>query len=253
MTGVEASKILSLTDALEAMKKDFEDAWASGGATAMMQRTRTSKSIKRLHRYVANLLIEGGVDAKNIAFERSITTRFSDKKQDVVVIPRGNAKPTGDSTVSVSVSAQMYGVGKNKDNSFSKARSELFNLHEKHPNIVLAHVQVIAIKGLDSKWAGPEPLYKSLSKRMLAEMIDRYQKINGRQLGGSVGDAERIALLPVDFSQTPPVAYTKISDLERDGFLDANSGLSLDHLTLDDFAPDLLLSHRGRFYGANRL
>lgn len=249
-----------LSKVLTEVKKKFDEG-ALGGPGGLLSQTRGAGPIKLLHQHVADLLLQAGIPASSLGFEKEIPTRFGDKRQDVVAIPRGINKPAGSTTLSVSVAGQFYGIQKNKDNSFSKARAELLNLHEKNEGIVLAHVQVVAVVGWDSKKLKAQrarreayaPEYSSLSPMTLAETIDRFSKINRRQADGSPGDAERVALVLADFSQKTPLVFTEIAALEDAGMLPKDSGLSLDHLTLDDFAADLLTAHRSRHTGANRL
>jgi hypothetical protein len=125
-------------------------------------------------------------------------------------------------------------------------------------------VHLIAVSEFDSAAANENRVaYKKFSPRSLSDIIHRYGLISGRKIAtdkdtkstisDSDGFAERIALVLVDFSAPTPVVFTNTSSLETAGYLHKDSGLSLDHLTLEGFAEDLLDEHHARFTGPNRL
>ncbi|MET3963073.1 hypothetical protein ABIE44_003007 [Marmoricola sp. OAE513] len=244
----------ALVNILNRIKADFDGAVLTAGAAGLTSMTRSAKPVKRMHQHVGDLVVAERIPQSWVGLEQSIATRFGDKRQDVVVIPRGRTKPTGETTLSIGVKSAMRGIQKNKDNHFSGIRAEMFNLHETFPNIVCGHVLIIAVKEWDTAAAqGREIAYKRLSPNTLAEMIQRYGRVSGRKTGESIGDAERLALILADFSTTPVTHYKTVADLERDGFLHADSGLTLTGLDIDTFAADLIGEHRSRHTGANRL
>ena len=244
----------TLDAVLRTIKADHDTAITTSGQAGLHSLTRSAKPIKRLHAYLKDELIAAGVPTRCIDLERAIPTLFGQKNQDVVAIPRGKNHPAGQSTLSIGVKSHLYGMTKNVDNCFSSIRAELLSLHEMHHDIVAGQVHMVALNQWDSDAAKQSRVaMRQLSKEAVASIIHRYALISGRKPGGSDGFSERVALLLVDFSHAAPVVYTDVAQLEADGFLAANSGLSLDHLTLDGFAQDLVEEHRARFVGNNRL
>ncbi len=242
------------------IKTEFENRILANGHSAMLSYTRSGRPVALVHQHIGDLLVAAGINAANVQFERTIKTQFGNKRQDVVAVPGGRTMPTGNSTLSVAVKAQLYGIQKNRDNNFSIVRAELLALHEEHPQIVLGNVAVVAVM----EWVGKEAknkrvAYKKLSPKTLSQIIESFAKVSGRNPAapltpqGSPGNAERVGLIIVDYSKNPAVIYDSVADLERDGFLPQGSGLSLAGLTMLDFATDLLAEHHSRFRGADRL
>jgi len=227
------------------------------GHASMLSYTRSQKAIRPVHDYVKALLTrDGNIKVAWTGLEKNIQTRWSNKRQDVVAQPGGFTKGTGESTLAIGLKGHMYGGGRNINNAFSSVRSELTDFHEQHPKMVCGHVHVVALNQWDPKAAGDKRVaFRRLTPGSVATIIDRYSRTSGRALGNSprAGDAERIALVLVDFDQPVPLVYTNVEDLEADGWLKEDSNLRLDGVTLDGFVSDLLREHNHRFQGNHHL
>jgi len=58
---------------------------------------------------------------------------------------------------------------------------------------------------------------------------------------------ERVCLLIVDFSKTPPKVYSYDEQLKEDGLLPENTKATIQNLNLETFASDLLNIYSVRF------
>ena len=80
-----------------------------------------------------------------------------------------------------------------------------------------------------------------------------FQAINNRRDTDKDGyKYERVCLLIVDFRQENPKLYETIEELKNDGLVPQNSTVTLESLTSNNFANDLLSVYRSRF-GQNSL
>ena len=70
---------------------------------------------------------------------------------------------------------------------------------------------------------------------------------NRREINKDEYKYERVCLLIVDFRQETPKLYGTIEELKNDSLVPENSTVSLENLTSDNFAEDLLSIYASRF------
>jgi hypothetical protein len=75
----------------------------------------------------------------------------------------------------------------------------------------------------------------------LEKYILEFQAINNRSvISGEDYKYERVFLAMVDFQCNPPKLYSDVEELKKDGYINSNSTVSMDGLTINNFVNDVL-------------
>jgi hypothetical protein len=176
------------------------------------------------------------------------------KNQDVAIISDERRVSLSNETsvdnekiLSVNIRSQLSSLTKNIDTLYERTFAEALNLHLSYPKQCLGEVYLIPTHEYDDQaMLENKILYKSVSK--IESYIRMFQAINNRQgIDREEYKYERVCLLIADFRQNPPKLYGTIDELKKDGLVSQDSTVTLEKLTLTNFASDLLSIHKNRF------
>ena len=205
--------------------------------------------------------------------EKTLAGFLKFKKQDVCVFPNnkvpktegidfnglyntGTTEPYGElfseHILSINLRSQLSSLSNNIDTMFERTYAEPLNLHRRVPKMVLGEVYLISVRELDSaQVAQSNAVYKPFTSST-ASYLEKYIKgFAALNLRASQRDDdfkyERIALIIVDFSQSPVKIYNTTQDLINDNLLPANSISSMDNLNYVGLTRTLLDVYEKRF------
>src|SRR3989338_7939051 len=222
---------------------------------------RSRRIINLIHEFIKKEFERCGVPTQMIyppighsSPEIKIRGFLKSKNQDVAIIPTtqlvtltNTISPEVAKVLSVNIRSQLSSLSKNIDTLYERTFAEALNLHLSHPKQCLAEVYLIPTHEYDDKaMLQNRVIFKSASK--IEDYIRMFQAINDRRSTGK--DAykyERVCLLIADFRQEIPKLYGSIDELKRGGLVPENTDVSLEDLTIEDFAEDLLAVYAERF------
>lgn len=222
---------------------------------------RSQKIINLIHDFVKNDFINCGVPSKMI-FPRvgssnpeiKIKGFLKSKNQDVTIIPNENQivlsdtdSPDNETILSVNIRSQLSSLAKNIDTLYERTFAEALNLHLSYPRQCLGEVYLIPTHEYDDKaMLKNKVAFKSVSK--IESYIKMFQAINNRRDAEKDGyKYERVCLLIVDFRKQNPKLYNTIDELKKDELVPQDSTVTLENLTSNNIAKDLLTVYRSRF------
>lgn len=277
---IAAANPITLEEALEIIKLSVEDVIKHSGATGKNSLIASQQLINILHEVVKSSLVNEGVNQNLIHppiaqsnGEKTLAGFLKFKKQDVCVFPNnkvprtesvdfnglyntGTTEPYGElfseHILSINVRSQLSSLSNNIDTMFERTYAEPLNLHRRLPKMVLGEVYLISVRELDSAQVTlNNPVYKSFTSST-ANYLEKYLKgFSALNLRASQRDDdfkyERVALVVVDFSQSPVKIYTTTQDLINDNLLPANSTASMDNLNYHGLTRTLLDVYEKRF------
>ncbi|MEI6580987.1 MAG: restriction endonuclease [bacterium] len=222
---------------------------------------RSQKIINLIHEFVKNDFVNCGVPPQMIFPpvgssnpEIKIKGFLKSKNQDVTIIPTESQVVLSDTDsidnekiLSVNIRSQLSSLAKNIDTLYERTFAEALNLHLSYPRQCLGEVYLIPTHEYDDKaMLRNQVVYKSVSK--IENYIKMFQAINNRLDTDKDGyKYERVCLLIVDFRQENPKLYETIEDLKNDGLVPQDSTVTLENLTSNNLANDLLSAYRSRF------
>jgi len=222
---------------------------------------RSQKIINLIHEFVKNDFVNCGVPPQmifppvgNSNPEIKIKGFLKSKNQDVTIIPTESQVVLSDTDsidnekiLSVNIRSQLSSLAKNIDTLYERTFAEALNLHLSYPRQCLGEVYLIPTHEYDDKaMLRNQVVYKSVSK--IENYIKMFQAINNRLDTDKDGyKYERVCLLIVDFRQENPKLYETIEDLKNDGLVPQDSTVTLENLTSNNLANDLLSVYRSRF------
>ncbi len=275
-----ATNPITLEEALEIIKLSVEDVIRHSGATGKNSLIASQQLINILHEVVKSSLVNDGVNQNLIHppiaqsnGEKTLAGFLKFKKQDVCVFPNnklprtesvdfnglyntGTTEPYGElfseHILSINVRSQLSSLSNNIDTMFERTYAEPLNLHRRLPKMVLGEVYLISVRELDSAQVTlNNPVYKPFTAST-ANYLEKYLKgFSALNLRASQRDDdfkyERVALVVVDFSQSPVKIYTTTQDLINDNLLPANSTASMDNLNYHGLTRTLLDVYEKRF------
>ncbi|HEY4501069.1 MAG TPA: restriction endonuclease [Candidatus Paceibacterota bacterium] len=222
---------------------------------------RSQRIINLIHEFIKKEFEKGGVPAQMIyppighsSPEIKIRGFLKSKNQDVAIIPTtrlivltNTISPEVAKVLSVNIRSQLSSLSKNIDTLYERTFAEALNLHLSYPKQCLGEVYLIPTHEYDDKtMVKNKILFKKVSK--IEDYIRMFQAINGRRATNK--DAykyERVCLLIADFRQKIPKLYSSIEELKRDGLVPKNTDVSLENLTIENFAEDILSVYKKRF------
>jgi hypothetical protein len=276
--------LLSINSGLENIKSMIENAIRLNGEAGKKAVINSSQTINVLHEVVKSDLINKGVNPNLIkpvlgssSVEIQLAGFLKFKTQDVCVFPNhlqpireninfnglhtGKTDPYGElfseHILTINLRSQLSSLGKNKDTMYERTYAEPLNLHRRLPKMVLGEVYLLSARELDSNQVKlKNVVYKPISTRTakaLEEYIYGFAALNSRSTqGDDFFKYERVALLIVDFSQSPLKVYETVTDLKTDGLLPSSSNCLLSGMTYTSFVDDLLTIYTRRF-GTDKL
>lgn len=222
---------------------------------------RSQKIINLIHEFVKNDFVNCGVPPQMIFPpvgssnpEIKIKGFLKSKNQDVTIIPTESQVVLSDTDsidnekiLSVNIRSQLSSLAKNIDTLYERTFAEALNLHLSYPRQCLGEVYLIPTHEYDDKaMLRNQVVYKSVSK--IENYIKMFQAINNRLDTDKDGyKYERVCLLIVDFRQENPKLYETIEDLKNDELVPRDSTVTLENLTSNNLADDLLSVYRSRF------
>ncbi len=252
---------MSLDEVLKRMKEEYESAISSNGSEAQTSLIRSQKLIHILHNQVKLEFINLGIDT-NLIYPSQGATKpeikiegfLKAKSQDVCIVPNHmslkdiqNKCLKTERVITINVRSQLSSMAKNIDTLYERTFAEALNLHLKYPKQCLGEVYLIPTHEYCSKSMKNNCIkFKQFSK--LEDYIKKFQIINKRIIHTKDEyKYERICLLIVDFRQETPKLYSDIADLKTDGLISYDSKVSMEGLTFENFAKDLLDIYANRF------
>ncbi len=222
---------------------------------------RSQKIINLIHEFVKNDFVNCGVPSKMIFPpvgcsnpEIKIKGFLKSKNQDVTIIPNESQivlsdtdSPDNETILSVNIRSQLSSLAKNIDTLYERTFAEALNLHLSYPRQCLGEVYLIPTHEYDDKaMLQNKVAFKSVSK--IESYIKMFQAINNRRDAEKDGyKYERVCLLIVDFRAENPKLYNTIDELKKDGLVPQDSTVTLENLTSNNIAKDLLAVYRSRF------
>lgn len=277
---IAAANPITLEEALEIIKLSVEDVIRHSGPAGKNSLIASQQLINILHEVVKSSLVNEGVNRRLIhppiaqsKGEKTLAGFLKFKKQDVCVFPNnkvprtenvdfnglyntGTIEPYGElfseHILSINVRSQLSSLSNNIDTMFERTYAEPLNLHRRLPKMVLGEVYLISVRELDSAQVTlNNPVYKPFTPST-ANYLEKYLKgFSALNLRVNQRDDdfkyERVALVVVDFSQSPVKIYTTTQDLINDNLLPANSTASMDNLNYHGLTRTLLDVYEKRF------
>ncbi|MCF8335405.1 MAG: hypothetical protein K9H65_02270 [Bacteroidales bacterium] len=274
------SKRISLEEALEIIKTSIEDVIKFSGESGKKSLITSQQIINLVHEVIKISLVDQGINPELIypnigqsRGEKILAGFLKFKQQDICVFPnnktpveedinfdglfRTNTKePYGElfseHILSINVRSQLSSLGNNIDTMYERTYAEPLNLHRRVPKMVLGEVFLISIRQLDSQAVSNKQVrYKTFSNTD-ANYLERYIKgFSALNLRASQRDDdfkyERVALIPVDFSQNPVKIYSTTKQLKDDGLLPDDSNATMDNLCYEGFVERLIQVYEKRF------
>jgi len=263
---------VSIHKILKNIKSDFDTAittarfngkkYANGnkakGALICSQRI-----INYIHEFIKSEFLRCGVPAHmiyppigNSSPEITIKGLLKSKNQDVSIIPTKElvaltktGTPELKKVLTVNIRSQLSSLGKNIDTLYERTFAEALNLHLSYPKQCLGEVYLIPTHEYDGKAMVQNKVVFNKSPSKIEDYIRMFQAINNRRsIGGNeYYKYERVCLLIADFRQKTPKLYNSIKELKRDKLISIKATVSLDALTADHFAENLLDVYVDRF------
>jgi len=275
--------LINIQEAVNNFKTLIEDSIIEGGEDAKQAMIRSSRPILNLHEAVKRELVEAGID-KDFIFpplnsrkpELRLAGSRKQKDQDVCIVPNhekaeeiledGFLQDVVDQfginftekTIAINIRSQISSIQKNFDTLHERTTSEATNLHDRCPKMCLGEVYMIAVPEYDDKSIRENKVgFKKISQSLVLKYIKSFQAINNRKgIEKNFYKYEKVCLLIVNFSKTPPKIYSTAEELIKDGLLPTtlfNDGGSIDisELSWSRFVPDLLKTYSERFDDLN--
>lgn len=261
---------MNIQEILRKIKSEFDGAISTAqfngnkyanGNKAKEALIRSQRIINYIHEFVKNEFKRCGVPLKMIYPpigssnpEIKIKGFLKSKNQDVAIIPNERlvaltnaSSPEIEKVLCVNIRSQLSSLNKNIDTLYERTFAEALNLHLSYPKQCLGEVYLIPTHEYDDKaMLQNRVVFKSGSK--VEDYIRMFQAINNRRtIKKDEYKYERVCLLITDFRKKKPKLYSSIEELKSDGLVPENTIVSLDNLTIEHFAEDLLTTYIERF------
>ena len=261
---------MNILQILKNIKVDFDTAITTArfngnryanGNKAKEALIRSQRIINLIHEFIKREFGRCGVPVRmiyppigNSSPEIKIKGFLKSKNQDIAIIPTeqlvaltNTTSPEVEKVLSVNIRSQLSSLSKNIDTLYERTFAEALNLHLSYPKQCLGEVYLIPTHEYDDKtMLRNRVVFKSASK--IEGYIRMFQAINSRRaVNKDAYKYERVCLLIADFRQERPKLYSSIEELKRDGLVPQNTNVSLESLTIENFAEDLLAIYTERF------
>ncbi|MBG0781227.1 MAG: hypothetical protein H0S84_03055 [Bacteroidales bacterium] len=271
---------MTLQDCVDNIKTTVENAITNNGTDGKISVIRSQGVINMLHEVVKTSLIQNGVNTNLIHpplgqsnGEKTLAGFLKFKKQDICVFPNnkpqivepldfnglyatGVTEPYGElfteHILSVNVRSQLSSIGNNIDTMYERTYAEPLNLHRRLPKMVLGEVYLLSVRELDSAQVALRNVAYKPHTDSVGKYIERYIKgFAALNMRNSQRDDdfkyERVALILVDFSQTPVKIYQNNAELDADSILPAGTTADMTNLSYDGFVDRLIEVYNKRF------
>lgn len=257
---------MDIKEVLKRIKVEFERAITTAvfngklydnGNSAKQALIRSQRLINYIHESIKVELIKCGVNPDKI-FPRLNSTKpeikiqgfLKAKKQDICIVPAPGILENEseiEKVLIVNARSQLSSLQKNIDTLHERTFAEALNLHLKYPRQCLGEVYLIPTHEYDDKaMIDNQVEFRKLSR--IEHYIQMFQALNKRiHHGVDEYKYERVCLLIADFRQEPPKLYSDIQDLINDGLISRYTEATLEYLTIENFASDLLDTYSKRF------
>mgnify|MGYP006257801333 CR=1 FL=1 len=265
---------MTIQEAVENFRQLIEDAILEGGNEAKTAMIRSSKPILNIHEAVKHEMLHNSINDISIfpplnarTPELKLAGALKKKDQDICLVPEiGKAEEilkTGlldgeidefgfdytEQTIAINIRSQISSIQKNFDTLYERTIMEAINLHERCPKMVLGEVYMIAIPEYDDKqFKSNTVAFKKANAKVVEKYIKSFQAINARKTTAKeFYKYEAVCLLIIDFSKKTPIIYESAKALKKAGLLPSHSTLSMQNLSWNSFAQNLLYTHENRF------
>lgn len=247
--------------------KIFDKKTYDNGNKAKEAFIRSQKLICYLHDYIKKQFINTGINPNKInppygqnSPEITLSGFLKTKNQDICIlsdnietiygetIQDGPLKGTVDqitakvmdTSISINIRSQLSSLAKNFDTLYERTFAEALNLHIRAPKMCLAEVYLIPTQEYNDETMKKNKVsFKKTTN--LEKYILEFQAINNRSvISGEDYKYERVFLAMVDFQCNPPKLYSDVEELKKDGYINSNSTVSMDGLTINNFVNDVL-------------
>lgn len=205
---------------------------------------RSGKIINELHEYLKQELVKNGVKRAYInpplgrsSPEKAIDGYFKTKNQDILV-----QKEENQPLISLNIRSQLSSVQKNYDTLFERLVAESVNIHEKFLRLPCGYLYLLPTIGYSSDAMKENKVIKDerfnwekylTTFSLLADRKDPKDK---------TFKYEKICLLAVDFSTSPPYVLSSTGDFLSRNLITENFAKSFDYspLRIDDIIEKLI-------------
>lgn len=261
---------MDIQQILKKIKTDFDTAITTArfngnpytnGNKAKEALIRSQRIINYIHEFIKKEFERCGVPTQMIyppigssSPEIKLKGFLKSKNQDIAIIPTeeivsvaGTATAEVEKILSVNIRSQLSSLSKNIDTLYERTFAEALNLHLSYPKQCLGEVYLIPTHEYDDRtMVQNRIMFKSASK--IEDYIRMFQAINNRRATNKDEyKYERVCLLIADFRQDNPKLYSSIEDLKRECLVPENSTDTLENLSIENFAEDLLSVYKDRF------
>ena len=173
------------------------------------------------------------------------------KKQDICIVPspeiiRRQSQQI-EKVVTVNARSQLSSLQKNIDTLYERTFAEALNLHLQYAKQCLGEVYLIPTHEYDDRAMFDNQVkFKKVSR--IEHYIEMFQALN-RRIDHTIDNYkyERVCLLIADFRPESPKLYSDAQELINDGLISEYTKATLEFLTIEDFAGDLLDIYSKRF------
>jgi len=266
--------LITIQQAVDNFKELIESSILGGGIKAKEAMIRSSRPINNIHEAVKAELIRKGISPQRIhpplgetKPELKLVGFIKQKHQDVCVSPEGYVpeseimtegilreatdyygKDYTERTISINIRSQMSSLAKNFDTLYERTIAEAQNLHVRCKKMVLGEVYMIPVKEYDAAVMDDNIIQFIDRIGAVEKYIKSFQAINGRNdYNKEEYKYERVCLLLADFQPTPAKIYHTNQELYEDNLLDENSDASIEELSWETFADNILSVYKTRF------
>lgn len=261
---------MDIQHVLRRIKSDFDAAIVTAtfnespyqnGNKAKEALIRSQRIINYIHEFVKNEFVRCGVPREMIyppvgssGPEIKIKGFLKSKNQDVSIIPDQNlvaktriGSPDVERILTTNIRSQFSSLSKNIDTLYERTFAEALNLHLSYRKQCLGEVYLIPTHEYDDRAMLQDAIaFKSVSR--IEDYVRMFQAINNRDsIDKDEYKYERVCLLIVDFRQDNPKLYNSVEELKNDDLVSMGTDVTLENLTIDSFAQDLVNFHTQRF------
>lgn len=226
----------------------------ANGDKALENLTRSQWMIKKFHYRVADMLVAAGADANLIRYEARLRTHTQGKNADIALYDASDDFWSSEKTVAVVCKSQVSSSGRNHRNNYNSVRGDAIDFHEQFPKQVVGQAQIMMLYEVDREAARRGELVW-IPTPNVARTLSWYHGINNREgLKDKDQKFERLGVLIID-PRDGGRAVSNITELIESGTVTQDDvddyQLTLDGITMDGFAQDLLRIHKERFGSAD--
>lgn len=151
-------------------------------------------------------------------------------------------KEKAEKSIVIGVRSQLSSINKNFDTLMERTFAETLNLRLRMPDLVMGDVYLLPVVEYDDTLMKQNVVGWKNEVVSIEKFINTFLAISGRSIQKSdpeIYKYERVALILVDFRESPPKLFLTTDELRRGGFLPQKFSLSYEMLSPKDFAKDI--------------